>query len=69
MANGPATWEALSAVAERVTRLEERLAAVTAHSQSRSNRTWFLIMGVATGVVCPVIVTTVIAWLHLRSLG
>jgi hypothetical protein len=67
VANGPVTWLALGAVSERVARLEEQHASDTAHSRDRSNRAWLILLGVLTGVVCPVIVTTVIAWLHLRG--
>jgi hypothetical protein len=57
----------VGALSERVARLEERHQADTEHSQRRSNRAWLVILGVLTGIVCPVIVTTVLAWLHLRG--
>jgi hypothetical protein len=71
--SGFVTWAAYDAAlrsfAERVARLETQVAATAALAQSRGNRRWLLIMGVLTGIVAPVIVTTLIAWLHLRSQG
>jgi heme/copper-type cytochrome/quinol oxidase subunit 2 len=67
MANGPVTWAALGSLAERVARLEALSVQAAEHTRERSNRTWVVVLGILTGIVCPVIVTTVIAWLHLRG--
>jgi hypothetical protein len=67
MNNGPVTWAALGALQERVARLEEKHDLDTEHSRARSNRTWLIVLGILTGLVCPVIVTTILAWLHLHG--
>jgi len=65
--NGPVGWATFSALSERVSRLEEKHDLDQAHAQQRSNRAWVVILGILTGIVCPVIVTTILAWLHLRG--
>lgn len=65
--NGPVTWAAVGSLAERVARLEEQHASESQRSQARSNRVWLIILAVLTGVVLPVIVTTVLTVLHLRG--
>lgn len=67
VANGPVTWAVVSAIGERVARLEEHVAALTESSGARRNRNWLIVLGILTGLVCPVIVTSIIAWLHLRA--
>lgn len=37
------------------------------HGRERRNRLWLLVLGLATGVVAPLVVTAVLAWLHLRA--
>jgi hypothetical protein len=74
--NGPVTWAALGSLSERVARLEEwhaqdqqRDRAREEHSRARGNRAWVIILGITTGIVCPVVVTSILAWLHLRGGG
>jgi hypothetical protein len=65
--NGPVTWRAVGELTERVARLEEWRTAAVAGRAARGNRTWVIVMAVITGVVAPLILTSVLTWLHLRS--
>ena len=67
MPNGPVTWEAVGDLRERIARLEEHVAGFTAGQGARRNRTWLIVMGIMTGLVCPVIVTSIITLLHLAN--
>jgi len=67
MANGPVTWAAVGALGERVARLEEHISDIKASTGARRNRTWLIVMGIMTGLVCPVIVTSIITLLHLAN--
>ena len=59
--NGPVTWRAVGEISERVARIEERYTG----SQARGNRVWIVVIGIVTAVVCPLVVTAIIAFLHL----
>lgn len=65
--NGPVTWRAVGELSERLARLEEWRTAAVAGSTRRSNRTGVLVVGLVTGIVAPLVVTVLIAWLHLGS--
>jgi hypothetical protein len=62
--------------AEQVHRLlDERISVLESagkteqHDQAvRRDRRWAVALTVAAGIVCPLVVTTIIAWLHLRAL-
>jgi hypothetical protein len=54
---------------DRVRALEARLTAAADHLERRRNRIWVLTLGILTPVVSTLIVTTILTWLHLRSLG
>jgi len=69
MGNGPVTWAVVGSLGERIARLEEHVAAITEHAGVRRNRTWLIALGILTGLVCPVMVTTFLTWLHLRGTG
>jgi hypothetical protein len=55
------------ALASRVATLEQRDEAVRTASTSRRNRLWLITLAVMTGLVCPLIVTTIITLAHLRG--
>ena len=65
--NGAVPWPAFLALAERVARTEEHLTDLTEGQQKRGNRAWLITVGLLTGLVCPVVVTTIITLLHLRA--
>jgi hypothetical protein len=52
----------------RITDLEEANKAVRTGEQGRRDRLWIIVIGLMTGIVCPLAVTTIITWLHLKSL-
>ena len=47
--------------------LTARVDAIEEAARGRRNRAWLIILGLMTGIVCPVTVTMIIAWLHLRG--
>ena len=51
----------------RLTELEHAGKDKAEHGRERRDRLWLLVLGVATGVVAPLVVTAVIALLHLRA--
>ena len=51
----------------RLTELEHAGKDKAEHGRERRDRLWLLVLGVATGVVAPLVVTAVLTWLHLRS--
>ena len=57
----------LRELGERVTRLESKHEADASGAEARSNRVWLIVITVLSGVVAPLVVTAMIAWLHLRS--
>ena len=63
--NGPVTWRAVGEISERLARVEEWRGQQSAGSARRSNRTGALVVGLVTAVVAPLVVTVIIAWLHL----
>ena len=65
--NGPVTWAAVGALGERIARLEEHVRGLTEGQGARRNRTWLVVMGIMTGLVCPVVVTSIITLLHLAN--
>jgi len=67
MPNGPVTWDAVGDLRERIARLEEHVSDIKASTGARRNRTWLIVMGVLTGLVCPVVVTSLITLLHLAN--
>jgi hypothetical protein len=67
--NGPVTWAAVGSLAERVTRLEERLAATGRQREKRGNRAWLIVTALLTGLIFPVAVTILITVVHLHSTG
>ena len=56
-----------AALASRVAALEEAAAAEHTEQAGRRNRRWAIAIAAATGIVCPLIVTTILAWIHLRA--
>lgn len=52
---------------ERLALLEKAGSNHVAEEKARRDRLWLLLIGVITGLVCPLVVTTVIAYFHLRS--
>jgi len=65
--SGPVTWAVFSALSERVARLETVGATAAAGASARRNRVWVVVIALMTGVVCPVIVTTIVTLLHLAG--
>jgi len=47
--------------------LTGRVQAIEEAARGRRNRTWVIVLGLMTGIVCPVVVTTIVAWLHLSG--
>jgi hypothetical protein len=64
-------YEAHTALADRVTRLERAAELASqrheAGSEARANRVWVLVLGITTGVVAPLVTGAIITWLHLRT--
>jgi hypothetical protein len=56
------------ALAARISTLEQAGKAGEASEQGRRDRLWIIVIGMMTGIVCPLIVTTIITWLHLKTL-
>jgi len=65
--NGPVTWHDFNALSQRVTRLEEKHAAEAASAAGRKDRTWAIVTLILGGLVCPVVVTTVLTIIHLAT--
>lgn len=65
VSNGPVTWRAVGEISERLARVEEWRGQQQTGSTRRSNRTGALVVGLVTAVVAPLVVTVIIAWLHL----
>lgn len=65
--NGPVTWRVVGEISERLARVEEWRQQQTAGSTRRGNRTGALVIGLVTAVVAPLVVTVIIAWLHLGN--
>jgi len=55
------------ALADRIGALEHESEQRQEGQDVRRNRVWLIILAVMSGLVCPVVVTAVITWLHLRS--
>jgi ferric-dicitrate binding protein FerR (iron transport regulator) len=56
----------LAALELRVAGLEAGRAAVAARGEQRRTRLWTLILSVAAGLICPLAVTAILAWLHVQ---
>jgi hypothetical protein len=56
------------ALSTRITVLETQAKSNIEGERARRGHLWLLVIGLATGVICPLIVTTILAWIHLRSL-
>lgn len=54
----------ITALELRVVALEAGEAAEMQHSEQRRTRLWTLILSVAAGLICPLAVTAILAWLH-----
>jgi hypothetical protein len=54
-------------LAGRITALEQEAESRHEHEQGRRERTWVVALSVISGVVFPVVVTSVIAFLHLHG--
>jgi hypothetical protein len=71
--NGPGAvpWAAFDTairdITDRVARVEAQLTAATGAATARRNRGWLIVMGVMTGLVCPVVVTGILTVFHLAS--
>ena len=57
------------AMEDRLAVLEQASREHGAEQRGRRDRLWVIVIGLTTGIVCPLIVTTAITWLHLRALG
>ena len=55
------------AVLGKITDLAARLDAIGASAKTRRERFWAVLLTVIAGLVCPVVVTSVITLLHLGS--
>jgi hypothetical protein len=55
---------ALAALDLRVGALETVVTERGAHAERRRTRLWTLILSVAAGLICPLAVTAILAWLH-----
>jgi hypothetical protein len=53
---------------DKIAELEEAGRAEKAGERTRRERGWLIVVGLLTGIVCPLIVTSVITILHLRAL-
>ena len=51
----------------RLTELESRDREHQAADRTRRDRLWLLVLGLITGVVAPLVVTTLITFLHIRA--
>jgi hypothetical protein len=60
--------EARVALDADMERLDGTLKTMTTSDQSRKDRRWVITLTVVTGLICPVMVTVVITWLHIRAL-
>jgi len=58
-----------AAFAARLDAAEAAARAAVEHGERKRNRIWVLVLGISTGVVAPLLVTTILTLLHLRSLG
>jgi hypothetical protein len=76
MANGgrderPVTWgrfsATISAIEARIAVNEHALSALGQEGESRRNRAWVIVLAIMTGLICPVVVTAVVTWVHLKS--
>ena len=56
------------AIIDRIAVLEQTGKADMASERSRRDRLWLIVIGMMTGIVCPLIVTSIITWLHLKAL-
>jgi hypothetical protein len=56
------------AIEDRLAVLEQAGKSEQATESGRRDRLWLIVIGLMTGIVCPLIVTSVITWLHLKSL-
>lgn len=57
----------LLGIGERLARLESKHETDASSLQARRNRMWVVLLTLLTGLVCPVIVTALIAFLHLHT--
>lgn len=51
----------------RITAIESRDRDHQAADRTRRDRLWLLVLGLTTGVVAPLLVTTLITFLHIRA--
>lgn len=51
----------------RITALEQARIAESQGGQERKGRIWVIVVGLMTGIVCPLIVTSVLTVAHLRG--
>ena len=52
-------------VSDTIHGAEERWAQIATRNHERRNRLWGIALAVAAGVVCPLVVTVILAWTHL----
>ena len=55
------------ALADRIAALEHESEQRQEGQDVRRNRAWLIVLAVMSGLVCPVVVTAVVTWLHLRA--
>ena len=51
----------------RITALEQAGKSEETSERGRRDRVWLIVLGIMTGVICPLIVTTLVAWFHLHA--
>lgn len=57
----------VAAIVDRISDLEAGRKEETASDEQRRNRAWMIGLAVLTGLICPLVVTTVITVLHLHA--
>jgi hypothetical protein len=55
------------ALSDRIAVLEHQSQAEEAEHTGRRDRRWAIVLTAAAGIICPLIVTTIIALIHLRA--
>jgi hypothetical protein len=56
-----------SALSNRISLLEHQDTSDEASHRAKADRLWVIIIGVVTGIACPVVVSTIVTLLHLRA--
>jgi hypothetical protein len=56
-----------SALSNRISLLEHQDTTDEASERTRTDRIWVILIGIVTGVACPIVVSTVITLLHLKA--